>query len=139
MYPDKIYTRKITISISKYSMLYTRPTLHCIIHSVNPLTDRDRLSIEELRAPLFISKAPYSAILSFTIFIGPAAIVWRILQNGVCPSFPPPFLELIIVFFKNFGRRLETQIMLCMTELGFFRKTSFALNTGAKIGFFWIY
>ena len=55
--PDKTYTRKISISILKYSTLYNRPTLHCSIHSVNSPTYRDGLSIEGLRALLFISNA----------------------------------------------------------------------------------
>ena len=31
IYPDKTYTRKMSISILKYSTLYTRPTLYAII------------------------------------------------------------------------------------------------------------
>ena len=76
MYPDKTYTRKVSISILKYSTLYTRPTLHCSIHSVKPLTYKDGLSIEGCRILFFISntwifcsnKALYSASLSFTIY-----------------------------------------------------------------------
>ena len=46
MYPDETYTRKISISILKCSTFYTRPTLHYNIHSVNPFTYRNVLSIE---------------------------------------------------------------------------------------------
>ena len=55
MYPDKSYIRNISISILKYSTLYTRPTLHCSIYSVNTLTYGNRLSIEGWRKLLFIS------------------------------------------------------------------------------------
>ena len=57
MYPDKTYTRKISISILIYSTLYTRPTLHCSINNVNPFTHTNGLSIEGWRALLFISNA----------------------------------------------------------------------------------
>ena len=36
MYSVKAHTRKISISILKYSILYTRPTFHCNIDSVKP-------------------------------------------------------------------------------------------------------
>ena len=92
MSPDKTYTRKISISILKYSTLYTRPTLHCSIHSVNPPTYRDGLSAEGWRALLSLvmhglcsNKYLYSASLSLTVFIGPAALAWPVLG---CPSFP---------------------------------------------------
>ena len=36
MYPDKTFTWKISISIQKYSTLYTRPALYYSIYSVTP-------------------------------------------------------------------------------------------------------
>ena len=98
MYPDKTYTRKISISILKCSTLCTRPTLRCRIYSVNPpsapFTHRDGLYLSKGGAVLSLlmygfcsNKALYSAILSFTMFIGPAAGARRVLQKRVCPSF----------------------------------------------------
>ena len=53
---SKTYTKMISISILKYSTLYTRPTLHCSIYGVTPrpptLTHRDYLSKEGWRAQL---------------------------------------------------------------------------------------
>ena len=62
MYPDKTHTRKISLSILKYSTLHLRPILHCSIDSMNrlphapppPLNYRDGLSTEGCRALLFI-------------------------------------------------------------------------------------
>ena len=52
MYPDKTHTRKISLSILKYSTLHLRPILHCSIDSMNrippPLLHyRDGLSTED--------------------------------------------------------------------------------------------
>ena len=52
MYPDKTHTRKISLSILKYSTLHLRPILHCSIDSMNrilpPLLNyRDGLSTED--------------------------------------------------------------------------------------------
>ena len=103
MYPDKKYTRKISISILKYNTLYTRPTLHCSIHSVTPLLiGMDYLYkggeyCYSLAMHGFCSnKALYTASLSFTMFIGTVAAARQVLQNRVCPSFPfsSVFLEL---------------------------------------------
>ena len=84
------------------------------------------------------NKALYSASFSFTIFTGPAAVAWQVLQNRLCPSFPLPrcFLELDLYFFLNFGVVLETEMTLCMTEPIFFIKTLFCPNweNGSKLG-----
>ena len=140
MYPYKKYTRKITISILEYSTLCTRPTLHCSIHSVNPLSYRDGLSKEKWRALLSFNsnKALFSASLSFTMFIGPAAVAQQVLQKKICPSFPLSgcFLGTGSLIFSKFWHGLETQMNLCMTKPDFFRKYSFASNT-AKMGQYW--
>ena len=117
------------------------------IHSntLFPLTDRDGLSIEGWRALLSLvmygicsNKALYSASFSFTMFIGPAAVAQQVLQNRACLSLTLSecLLKTGSLVFPNFGIMLETQITLCMTEPDFFRKTSFAPNTG-KMGQNW--
>ena len=143
MSPDKTYTRKISISILKYSTLYTRPTLHCSIHSVNPPTYRDGLSAEGWRALLSLvmhglcsNKYLYSASLSLTVFIGPTALAWPVLRS-VHPSLClGVFLELDHQFVLNFGKALETQMTLYVIEPNFFRKTSFTSET-EKMGQNW--
>ena len=96
MYPDKTYTRKISISILKYSTLYTRPTLHCSVYSVNPLplligwflSKEGWRALHSLVMYGFCSnKVLYSASLSFTMFTGPAAIAQWVPQNRVFPFF----------------------------------------------------
>ena len=136
MYPDKTYTRKISSRILKYSTLYTRPTLHCIIDIVYPLRPPTPLvysqgwfiSKEGCRALLSLvmygfcsNKALYLASLSFTMFTRPAAVAWRVLQKGYAyHSFSPGiFLELDHQFFLNFGMVLETQVKSFMTEPDF--------------------
>ena len=133
MYPDKTYTRKISISILKYSTSYTRPTLHCSICSVNlppPFLYSQGwfISKEGCRALLLLvmyefcnSIALYLVGFSFTVFIGPAAVARRVLQKGsVYPSFSLGiFLEMDHQFFLNFGMVLETQMKWSMTEPDF--------------------
>ena len=140
MYPDKTYTRKISSRILKYSTLYTRPTLHCIIDIVYPLpplpppptplvySQEWFISKEGCRALLSLvmygfcsNKALYLARLSFTMFTRPAAVAWWVLQKGSAyHSFSPGiFLELDHQFFLNFGMVLETQVKSFMTEPDF--------------------
>ena len=61
------------------------------------------------------NKALYSASLSFPMFIGPVAAAQWVLQNRAC---------------------LSLSLSGCVTELDFFRKTSFAPNA-AKMGQNW--
>ena len=102
MYPDKTCTRKISISILRYSPLYTRPALYCSIYSVNP----------PLPSPL-------------PQFDGPTRNVLFIL-----PSVQAFSWNWIISFLLNFGMVLETQMKWSLTKPYFFRKTSFVSNNG---------
>ena len=94
MCPDNTYIRKISISILKYSI--TQGLLCIAVFIVlTSLTYWDGLSKEEWRELLSLvmygfcsNKALYSASLSFTMFIGPAAVARRVLQNRVCSYFP---------------------------------------------------
>ena len=141
MYADKTYTRKISISILKYSTLYTRPTLHCSIYSVKShltYTLLMRALLLLVMYGFFSNKALYSASFSFTVFIGSATVAqWFLLKESVHSSFfPGIFLELDHQFFLNFGMELETQTKCSMTEPDVFRPTFFASNT-EKMGQNW--
>ena len=82
------------------------------------------------------NKDLYSASLSFTMFVywasGSSSTGPTKQGHSIHPSIRGVFLELDHAFFPKFGMVLETQMKLCSTEPGFFRKT-FAPNTG-KMG-----
>ena len=135
MYPDKTYTRKGSISILRYSTLYTRPTLHCRIHSVNPVTYRGGFLQKDGKYFFLLvmygfcsNKGLYLARISFKHLFGLRQ------QNGgprkigsVHPSLcPSVFLKLDHQIFLNYGMVQESQLTLCVTEPDFYRKTSFA-------------
>ena len=143
-YPDKTYTRRISISILQYRTLYTRPTSYCINRSVNALLLKMVYQQQggehcfSLKMYVFCSnKALYSVSLSFTTFIGPAAVTRQVLQKRFRPSFPLSrcFLRICIVFlFWNMV--LETHITLCVTGSDFLEKLLLSQTLGkwVKIG-----
>ena len=96
---SKTYTKMISISILKYSTLYTRPTLHCSIYSVKPHLPYTLLMRALLSLVMYgfcSNKTLYSASFSFAMFIGSAAVAqWVLLKGSIHPSFSPGiFLEL---------------------------------------------
>ena len=139
MYLDKTYTGNTSINILKYSTLHTLYYLLCIAAFIIwvPLTYRDGLSIEGWRALLSLvmhgfcsNKALYSASLSYTMFLGAAAIAWRVLQNGSVHCF----LGIGSLVFLNFGMVLETKLTLRVTEPDFCRKAWETLEKWFRIG-----
>ena len=147
MYPDKTYTRKISISILKYSTSYTRPTLHCSICSVNlppPFLYSQGwfISKEGCRALLLLvmyrfcsDMAPHLASFSFTMFIGPAAVARQVLQKGsVC--FSRYFLGIGSLIFSKFWHSARNPNEVVHDRTRFFTTTCFTSNT-EKVGQSW--
>ena len=70
------------------------PSLHCNIHSVNPLYLQEWVVNEKgwrmlsLAVNRFCSnQAHYLSSLSFTMFIVPAAVAWRVsVHSSLCPG-----------------------------------------------------
>ena len=139
MYPDKTYTRKISICILNYSTLYTRPNLHCSIYSVTPLNHKDGLYLRmggehclHQRCMDFVATRLFTRqVFRLQCLLGQRQYLDGFYKKGsVHPSFSPDiFLELDRQFFLNFGMVLGTQMKGSMTTR-FFRKTFFASNTG---------
>ena len=148
MYPDKTYTRKISISILKYSTLYTWPPLHCSNYSVN--TPHPELLIEMVSLVMLSlvmhgfcsNKVLYSANLSSTMFIGPVAVVQWVLHKRVCPSFPLSgcFLGIGSLVFLNFSMVLSGawQSQTFLEKFLFPQKLGKWVKIGPKIEIFWI-
>ena len=121
MYPDKRYV----FNILKYNTLYSRPTLHAVFKvwiplliEIGYLLNSGEHCFSLLMYGFCSNTVLYSAIHSFTMFIGQAAAPRQVLQIRVCRSFSLGIGSLI---FSNF------------LAWSFFRKTFFPPNTD-KIG-----